>query len=254
MTEGGGRIIYGLHPVAEAIRARAEEVECLFAQQGRLSGRAQALVDEARNAGVSVRFVDRERLRLMAGTVDHQGLVARVATFHYQELEAILSRKGTSPLLLVALDGVQDPRNLGAVLRSAEAFGAQGIVIPRDRAAGVTAIASKAAAGAAERIPVTRVTNLVRALATIKDAGGWIVGAHPAEGVPLWDLDLAGDVCLVVGGEEKGLRPLVAKTCDHLARIPLLGETPSLNASVAAGILLYETLRQRTKRPITQKT
>jgi 23S rRNA (guanosine2251-2'-O)-methyltransferase len=240
--------VYGLHPVAEALRVRAGEMECLYAQQGRLSGRAQALVDEARRLGVSVRFVDRERLRLTAGTVDHQGFVARLATFPYAEIEDLLGAKREGPFLLVALDGVQDPRNLGAVLRSAEALGAQGVLLPKDRAAGVTPVAAKVAAGAAERIPIARVTNLVRALGAVKAAGGWIFGADAAGEMAIYDCDLTGNVCFVVGSEEKGLRPLVRKSCDHLVRIPLAGATPSLNASVAASVLLYEAVRQRTRR------
>jgi 23S rRNA (guanosine2251-2'-O)-methyltransferase len=240
-----GRTLYGLHPVDEALRARPEEVECLFAQEGRLTPRAQAVVDEARRRGVSVRFVDRERLRLLCGTIEHQGLVARIESFRYAELEDLLAAPRTRPLLLLALDSVQDPRNLGAIIRSAEALGADAVVIPRDRAAGVTAVAAKAAAGAAERLPVVRVTNLTRALEVIQAAGGWVVGAEAAATTPVSGLDLRGNVCFVVGGEEKGLRPLVRRRCDHLVRIPLAGGTPSLNASVAASILLYEAVRQR---------
>jgi 23S rRNA (guanosine2251-2'-O)-methyltransferase len=127
-------------------------------------------------------------------------------------------------------------------------MGAQGLVIPKDRAAGVTPIAAKVAAGAAERIPIARVTNLVRALEAVKESGGWIVGADPTAGEPVYERDLRGAICLVIGGEEKGLRPLVRRACDHLVRIPLAGKTPSLNASVAASILLYEVLRQRKGR------
>jgi 23S rRNA (guanosine2251-2'-O)-methyltransferase len=242
-----GRTLYGFHPVLEALRARCEEVECLYVQEGRLSPRAQAAVDEARRLGVSVRFVDRERLRLLCGTVQHQGLVARIEPFRYAALEDLLAAPRMRPLLLLALDGVQDPRNLGAAIRSAEAFGAHGVVIPRDRAAGVTAVAAKAAAGAAERLPVARVTNLARALEAVQAAGGWVVGAEGSAPNSVSDLDLRGNLCFVVGGEEKGLRPLVRARCDSLVRIPLLGQTPSLNASVAASILLYEATRQRSR-------
>jgi 23S rRNA (guanosine2251-2'-O)-methyltransferase len=243
-----GRIVYGLHPIAETLRARADEIEHLFVVGGRVSPRVQAIIDAARAAGVSLRFVDRERLRLLCGTTDHQGVVARVATFAYAALEDVLAAAASASekALLLALDGVQDPRNLGAVLRSAEALGAHGVVLPRERAAGVTPTAAKVAAGAAERIPIARVTNLVRSLEEMKRAGLWIVGAAMDAPQTAATYDFKGPSCVVIGGEEKGLRPLVARACDSLVRIPLAGTTASLNASIAAAIVLYEARRQRS--------
>lgn len=239
------RIVFGLHAVTEAVRARPEEIEHLYALGGRGNPRAQTLIDEARAAGVSVRFVDRDRLRLFSGSPDHQGVAASVASFAYAELEDLLTAPRDAPPLLVALDSVLDPRNLGAILRSAEALGAHGVILPRDRAAGVTAAAAKVAAGAAERIPVARVVNLARALEQLKTGGLWIIGAAPGADVVAHRHDFTGPTCLVIGGEEKGLRPLIRKTCDAVVSIPLAGTTSSLNASIAAAVLLYEIQRQR---------
>ena len=242
-----GRTVYGLHSVTEALSARADTVEHLYVQEGRANARVQQLIDGARAAGVAVRFLERERLRLLCGTTDHQGVVARVGVFAYASLEDLagVATASGEPLLVLALDGVQDPRNLGAILRSAEAMGAHGVVIPKERAAGVTPVAAKVAAGAAERIPVVRVTNLVRALQALKKSGAWIVGASAEAPELAAKYDFRGATVIVVGGEEKGLRPLVARTCDSVVRIPLSGVTSSLNASIAAAVLVYEARRQR---------
>lgn len=239
------RIVFGLHAVAQTVAVRPDEIEHLYVLQGRGNARTQALIDDARAAGVSVRFVDRDRLHQLCDSPDHQGVAASVASFSYAELEDLFPAAGPPPTLLLALDGVQDPRNLGAILRSAEALGAQGVVIPRDRAAGVTAVAAKVAAGAAERIPVARVVNLVRALEALRERGLWIIGAAPLADAPAHRHDFTAPTCLVIGGEEKGLRPLVRKTCDLVVSIPLAGTTASLNASIAAAVLLYEVQRQR---------
>jgi 23S rRNA (guanosine2251-2'-O)-methyltransferase len=179
----------------------------------------------------------------------HQGIVAVVADYRYREVEDILAaaRLAGKPPLLVLLDGVEDPHNLGAVVRSAHALGAHGVVIPRDRAASVTPSAAKASAGAVEHLPIVQVTNLVRAIEDLKEAGIWTVAAVPDGDQDLASVDLRGPIALVIGGEGQGVRPLVRKSCDHAARIPMEGRVGSLNASAAAAIAIYEAMRQRAE-------
>jgi 23S rRNA (guanosine2251-2'-O)-methyltransferase len=189
----------------------------------------------------------------MAGDINHQGVVARVAGASYASLGDLLEIPAArgEPAFFLALDQVQDPRHLGAVLRTAEATGAHGVIVPKHHAAGLTGAAAKSAMGAAELIPVARETNLVHALETLKKEGVWTVGAAPAGGKLPWELDLTGPVCLVLGGEGEGLRPLVAKTCDFLASLPMRGRLESLNVSAAAAVLCYEVLRQRVRQQRT---
>jgi 23S rRNA (guanosine2251-2'-O)-methyltransferase len=178
--------------------------------------------------------------------------VAVVADYRYREVEEILAAAAASkrPPLVVLLDGVEDPHNLGAIVRSAHALGAHGVVVPRDRAAGVTPSAAKASAGAVEHVPVARVTNLVRTLEELKEAGIWAVALVPDGDQDLAQVDMKGPTALVIGGEGQGIRPLVRKCCDHVARIPMVGRVGSLNASAAAAITLYEAARQRRENPV----
>jgi 23S rRNA (guanosine2251-2'-O)-methyltransferase len=216
-------IVYGRHPVAEAQRGR-RRVHRLWTRE---------------------EVGDRELTRL-AGSSDHQGIVAEVDPYPYADPAGLLT---AADALVVALDGIQDPRNLGAVCRSAEAAGAAGVVIPARRAAGVTAAACKAAAGAVEHLAVARVTNLVRWLEDAKASGAWIYGAEAGAAKPYTDLDLGGRAVIVLGGEGRGLRPLVGATCDALAAIPLAGRVGSLNVAAAAAVLLFEAARQRRSPP-----
>ena len=244
------RVVYGMNPVRELLRAGAEGLTELWLVEGGDRQRAFADLERiARDLGAKVRAAPRPRLDRLAGVTQHQGIVAVVADFRYREVEDILAvaRAAGEQPLLVLLDGVEDPHNLGAVVRSAHALGAHGVVIPRDRAASVTPAAAKASAGAVEHMAVARVTNLVRTIEELKEAGVWTVAAVPDADQALASVDLRGPTALVIGGEGQGIRPLVRKSCDHAARIPMAGRVGSLNASAAAAIALYEATRQRAE-------
>lgn len=201
----------------------------------------------ARRGGVKISYRTRDQLAAIAGSPEHQGVVARVASAEYVDLEALLAvpgERGEAPFFL-ALDQVQDPQNLGAVLRSADAFGVHGVIVPKHHQVGLTASAARAAMGALESVRVARETNLVAALETLKKSGIWIYGAVADGGVPAWAADLRGPLCLVLGSEGEGLRPLVARTCDVLVTIPIGGRVGSLNVAAAGAVLFYEITRQR---------
>ena len=242
------RAVYGLNPVRELLRAGAEGLSELWLAEGGERERAFAeIVRLGREAGASVRLAPRARLARIAGTPRHQGVVAVVADYRYREVEDLLAAaraRGEAPLL-VALDGIEDPQNLGAIVRSAHALGAGGVVIPRDRAASITPAAAKASAGAVEYCPVARVTNLAQAIERMKEAGIWTVALAADGDRALPDLDLRAPTAIVVGAEGSGVRPLVRRTCDHVARIPMKGKVGSLNASASAAVALYEVARQR---------
>jgi 23S rRNA (guanosine2251-2'-O)-methyltransferase len=242
-----GRPLFGRNPVLELLRAGSRRVEEIAIVS---EGRGPALHDLlnlARRQGVKISFRTRDQLTAMAGDPHHQGVVARVAGASYSSLGDLLTvpaGRGEVPFFL-ALDQVQDPRNLGAVLRSAEATGVHGVILPKHHAVGLTGAAAKSAMGAAELVAVARETNLVQALEELKKEGVWIVGAIPTGGKVPWEMDLTGPLCLVLGGEGEGLRPLVARSCDFLTSLPMRGRLGSLNVSAAAAVLCYEVLRQR---------
>jgi 23S rRNA (guanosine2251-2'-O)-methyltransferase len=241
------RTVYGLNPVRELLRAGAEVAE-LWLQEG---GRGAAEWEKpARAAGAKVRLAPRARLDRLAGTDRHQGVVAIVADFRYAELADLVgvAAAAKQPALLVVLDGVEDPHNLGAVIRSTQALGGHGVIIPRDRAAAITPAAAKASAGAIERCRVARVTNIARTLEELKDGGVWTVALAAEGDRELGQVDLRMPVALVLGNEGEGVRPLVRKTCDFVARIPMNGGFESLNVSAAAAISLYEAARQRAAK------
>jgi 23S rRNA (guanosine2251-2'-O)-methyltransferase len=235
------RLLHGRHPVVALLETRPKSVRRLL-----LSIADAPLEALACAAGVAVERVPRDRLELLAKNPQHQGIVAEADDFTYAGLEEVV--RGEGPPLVLALDSVQDPHNLGALARSAECFGATGLVIPQDRAAQVTATASKASAGAVERLPVAQVVNLVRALEALKEKGLWVTGLAGEGAGPLGAVDLTGPTVLVVGAEGEGLRPLVRRACDRLAYIPMTGRTGSLNAAVAGGIALSEAFGQRRGR------
>ena len=228
--------VYGKRPVVEALRSGRRKVFEVIDAVG-----DEEVANAAGARGVSVKRASRQRVEELAWGGVHQGVAARVEPYPYSGLEEILSIP--DPLVLV-LDGVTDPRNLGAVLRAADGAGASGVVIPKDRAVGVTAAAVKASAGASEHVLVARVTNLRRAVDTMKEAGLWIYAAE-AGGTPYTELDLAGAVALVLGSEGRGVRRLVREGCDGTVSIPMLGGVESLNVSVASAVLLYEARRRR---------
>ncbi len=242
-----GDTLLGPHAVREALRAGVRQVDKIFLARDLRGAVAREILGLARQAGVPVKALDRRALSALASGLNHQGVVAAVAAVRYRELPDLLEAAGRSgrPPLLLVLDAVVDPRNVGALARTAEAAGAHGLILLRHHAAGVTPAAAKAAAGAFEHLPVARVGNLDQALASLQAAGLWVVGADPAAPVVCNAADLTGPLALVVGGEGRGLRALTRQRCDLLVRIPTIGHLPSLNASVAGGILLYEVVRQR---------
>jgi len=249
---GESRTVHGIHPVLEALRAHAGEVERVYVIEGSVPPRAAAeILTRAREANVRVERVPREKLAAMVDGGVHQGVVARMREFAYAELDDVLARAKASgrPALVVVLDGLQDPHNLGAVIRSADALGAHGVVLGKDRSVGVTPTVARASAGAVEHVPVARVTNVSRALEELKAAGLWVAAADPQGDQAVWEARLDGPLALVIGGEGAGVRPGVLKHCDLRLRIPMAGQVASLNASVSAALLLYEVVRQRAAAP-----
>lgn len=241
-----GARVYGRNPVLALLRGggrRAEEVAVLAGGRGPLT----EVVALARQAGVKVSYRSRDQLTVMAGTAHHQGVVCRVAEKAYAELDELLPLPGErgQPAFFLALDGVHDPQNLGALLRTADATGVHGVVVPRHRAVGLTGATAKAAMGAVESVSVARVTNLAAMLARIKHEGVWVYGAVSAGGVRAWEADLTRPLCLVLGGEGGGLRPLTVRSCDLLVSLPMQGRVGSLNVGAAAAALCYEVVRQR---------
>ena len=229
-------VIYGVRPVIEALRSPRREVFEVLQAAG-----AGEVAEAANASGVPVKRVDRARIEELARGGVHQGVVARVGPYPYSGLDEILA---ADPLVLL-LDGVTDPRNLGAILRTADGVGASGVVVPKDRAVGVTAAAVKASAGASEHVRVARETNLRRSIDRMKQNGLWVYAAEGKGGTPYYALDLTGPVALVLGSEGRGIRRLVREGCNGAVSIPMLGTVESLNVSVAAAVLLYEARRQR---------
>lgn len=240
--------IIGINPVLEALKAGRPVRVLLIAEQRKQDRGVQAILRLARESGVEVRFAGRDALDREASGALHQGVVAFAAAKQYASLDEVLripASRGEVPLFLV-LDGVEDPRNLGAILRTADAAGVHGVVIPERRAVGLTETVAKAAAGALEHVPVVKVTNIANCLEELKKASIWVAGAEAGEGAVYWEADLRLPTALVLGGEDRGVRRLVRDRCDYLLSVPLRGKINSLNVSVATGILLYEALRQRT--------
>ena len=230
-------IIYGIRPVVEVLRSKRREVHEVLDAVGE-----KGIASEAASRGVRLRRVQRRHIEELAPGVVHQGVAARVGPYPYSGLKEILNVPNP---LVVILDSVTDPRNLGAVLRAADGAGASGVVIPKDRAVGVTPAAVKASAGASEHVRVTRETNLRRALDKIKETGVWAYAAEGGAAPAYTDLDLSGPVAFVLGSEGRGVRRLVREGCDGTVSIPMHGAVSSLNVSVAAAVLLFEARRQR---------
>lgn len=239
-------LIYGRHAVEAAIKANRSLNRLWINAKLRYDSRFRPLVMEAKANGAVIDEVDGLRLSQMTQGASHQGIVAQVAAYTYTELETLIEQAKLSARrpVIIAADGITDPHNLGAIIRSAEAMGAQGIVIPQRRAVGITSTVSKVAAGALENIPITRVVNLGRSLQTLKDSGFWVYGLAGEVAQPIHTTDFSEPVVLVVGAEGDGLSLSVQNLCDQLVSIQLKGKTPSLNASVATGMALYEVYRQ----------
>ncbi len=237
--------IEGRNAVREALRA-GKTVERLYVQEGLTDPAAVSIVTEAQKKNIQVRFVKKERLDEMSETGSHQGVIASVSAYEYGTVEQMLAaaaEKGEDPFLIL-LDGIEDPHNLGAILRTANLAGAHGVIIPKDRAVGLTAIAAKTSAGAVNYTPVARVTNLNRTIRELKEKGLWFVCAD-MDGEVMYRQNLKGPIGLVIGSEGNGVSRLVRESCDLVTRIPMDGDIDSLNASVAAGVLAFEIVRQR---------
>jgi 23S rRNA (guanosine2251-2'-O)-methyltransferase len=236
----------GFHAVEEALAA-GRALDRIVIARGRHGERVEAVVQLARSKSVPVRFEDRLQIDRLTGMRDHQGIAALAAAKPALELEDLLAAK-TPQGLLVLLDGIEDPHNLGAIVRTALAAGANGVVIPERRAAGLTDTVERASAGALAHLPVARVKNLVRAMEEMKAAGYWLIGLDERAEKKYTEADFSGQVGLVLGGEGEGLHELTRKRCDFLVSIPTSGPVRSLNVSVAAGIVLFEVVRQRQQR------
>jgi 23S rRNA (guanosine2251-2'-O)-methyltransferase len=235
--------LLGIHAVEEALEAR-RPLDRIVIASGRHGLRMEGIVRRARERGVPVRFEERAQIDRLAGTREHQGVIALAAPRAAVELEDLLAQKSERSLL-VLLDGVEDPQNLGAIVRTALAAGAQGVVIPERRAAGLSDSVSRASAGALEHLPVARVKNLVRAMEEMKEAGFWLIGLDERGEKAYTDVDYKGAIGIVLGGEGHGLHELTRKRCDFVVSIPTFGPVRSLNVSVAAGVVLFEVVRQR---------
>ncbi len=237
--------IEGRNAVLEAFRS-GKTVDKLYVLDGCQDGPVRTIVREAKNQGSVISFVTKERLDQLSETGKHQGVIASLAAYSYATVEEILARaksKGEDPFLIL-LDGIEDPHNLGAIIRTANLAGAHGVIIPKRRAAGLTAVVAKASAGALNYTPVAKVPNLAAVIRELKEKGIWFICAD-MDGEEMYGLDLTGPIGLVIGNEGEGVGRLVKETCDAAAAIPVRGEIESLNASVAAGVLAYEVIRQR---------
>ena len=242
-----GELVFGVNPVREALRGVRGAFE-LYVQSSATDHRLDKILKLAEERGVPVHRRERDDLTKLCASSHHQGIALLVEPFRYADLDDLLAGiddAGRSGFLLV-LDGIQDPHNLGALIRTAACAGCDGVIIPKDRAAGVTPTVEKASAGAVETIPVALVTNVAQTLQILKDGGYWVYGLAGEAGQSLYDVDFSGKVALLVGNEGEGIRPLVRKHCDVVLSIPLHGGVASLNASVAGGIAMFEAARRRS--------
>ncbi len=239
-------VIYGIHPVSEALKSRGRSFQYVAIAKDRMDPRVQRIIEDCRESGITVRFLPRDYLDRTANTNMHQGVIAVTSKKEYLDLEDLLEKKRGENAFIVVLDGIEDPHNLGALIRSADGAGVDGVVIPERRAVGVTGTAMKASAGAAEYVPIARVTNIARSIEDLKQKHNvWTVGLDERGTQNYDELDYNMSLALVLGAEGKGLHDLVRKKCDLLVRIPMAGEVASLNVSVAGGIVMYEVARQR---------
>lgn len=240
-------IIEGRNAVLEAFRA-GKTIDKLFVLDGCQDGPVKSILREAKKTDTIINFVDKERLDRLANSGHHQGVVAQAAAYEYAEVEDILNaakEKGEAPFIFI-LDEIEDPHNLGAIIRTANLCGAHGVIIPKRRAVGLTATVAKTSAGAVNYTPVAKVTNIAKTIEELKKEGMWFVCAD-MDGQTMYDLNLTGPIGLVIGNEGAGVSRLVKEKCDFTASIPMKGDIDSLNVSVAAGVLAYEIVRQRLK-------
>jgi len=237
-------VIAGRNPVMEALRSD-KELESIYILSGEQKGSLGAIIAKAKSKGIPIKEVSRQKLDILAGTVNHQGTAAICSSGSYSEMEDIFDFAGDEPLFVLICDGIEDPHNLGALIRTAEASGAHGVIIPKRRSAGLSAGTAKAAAGAAAHIPIVRTSNLVSVIEELKKKGVWFYCAD-MDGQAWCGLDYSGPVGIVVGSEGEGVSRLVKENCDFTVSLPMKGKINSLNASVAAGIVMYEVARQRS--------
>lgn len=237
--------IEGRNAVIEAFRS-GKPIDKIFIQDGVQDGPIQTIKREAKKHDTMIKFVTKERLDQISDTGKHQGVIAYAAAYEYAEVEDILevARQKNEPPFIVLLDNIEDPHNLGAIIRTANLAGAHGVIIPKNRAVGLTATVARTSAGALNYTPVARVTNIAKTIDELKKEGMWFVCADMG-GTTMYDLDLKGSIGLVIGNEGEGVGRLVKEKCDFIASIPMKGDIDSLNASVAAGVLAYEIVRQR---------
>jgi 23S rRNA (guanosine2251-2'-O)-methyltransferase len=244
-------VLYGLHPVEEAVRSGARRLDCVMLARERGDARLERLAELCRANGVRVSLESRDQLTRMSRTDAHQGAVARVRERAFLGIEDLLAAQPgpSGNRFFLALDGVEDPHNLGALIRTADGAGVDGVILPERRSAPVTATVAKTSAGASEHVRIARVTNLVRSLEQMKKANVWVLGLDERGTPDYTDFDFRTDCVLVLGREGAGLHDLVKKTCDHLLRIPMAGAVSSLNVSVAGAVVMYEAMRQRREPP-----
>jgi len=251
-------VLYGLHPVEEAVRSGARRLDCVRIARERTDARLQRLAQLCRDAGVRVTLESRDQLTRLAHTDAHQGVLALVRERAFLSIEDLLAPQPQTKIpagnsaeispahrFFLALDGIEDPHNLGALLRTADGAGVDGVILPERRTAPVSAVVAKTSAGASEHVRIARVTNLVRALEQMKQANVWVLGLDERGTPDYTDFDFRTNCVLVLGREGEGLHDLVKKTCDHLLRIPMAGAVASLNVSVAGAVVMYEAMRQR---------
>lgn len=240
-------LVYGLKPVLEALRGKRRAFELFVVEEGK-DHRLEKILALAAELKIPVRRRQRADLAKLTGSDHHQGIAVSMEPFAYADFDDLLAicRDAGPNTMVLVLDSIQDPHNLGAIIRTAACAGVNGVIIPRDKAVGVTSTVEKVSAGAVETVPVVQVTNIAQTLERLKEEGFWTYGTAGEAGTSIYRQDFAGKIAIVIGSEGEGLRPLVRRHCDHLVSIPLAGGVASLNASVAAGVVLFEALRQRT--------
>jgi 23S rRNA (guanosine2251-2'-O)-methyltransferase len=244
------KVLYGLHPVEEAIRSGARRLDHVSVARERRDERLEGLIQLCRSAGVRVSIEPKEQLTRLAKTDAHQGVLAVVKEREFLTVEDLMEPKADGEYrFFLALDGVEDPHNLGALIRTADGAGVDGVILPERRSAPVTGTVAKTSAGASEHVRIARVTNLVRSLEQLKQKNVWVLGLDERGSPDYMDFDFKTDCVLVLGREGAGLHDLVKKTCDHLLRIPMAGMVSSLNVSVAGAVVMYEAMRQRRTAP-----
>ena len=238
-------LIIGRNPVLEAIRS-GREIDKILIKKGSVDASLGAVLKKAKERGIVIRETEKQKMDKLSEGGSHQGIIAYAASHEYTPLEELMSRSEKGKRMLVICDRITDPHNLGSILRSADCVGADGVIIPKHESAGLNSVVAKTSAGALEYIPVAKVANISQTIAKLKDNGFWIAGAD-MDGSPMYECSMTGDIALVIGSEGTGISRIVKENCDFLVKIPMRGHIDSLNASVAAAVLMYEAFRQRNQ-------